>query len=128
MLRRTIVLGAAASTLLMLGACRSEKPDFFETYVEGLNQATVEKSVLRGAAARGWNTKVIKPGYIVATYVKGQHIACVDIRYNATGYRITKNSKTNMDARDGGVDAKFNQWVRNLNQSIKRAAAVAKVQ
>lgn len=127
MLRRTVVLGAAASALLVLGACRSEKPASFETYTEGLNQALVEKCIIKGAAVRGWTTKVVEPGYIIATYTKGPHIACVDIHYDGTGYRITKNPKTNMDTKSGGVDAKFNQWVRNLNQDIKHTAVIVGV-
>lgn len=122
MLRRTVVLGAAASALLVLGACRSEKPASFETYTEGLNQALVEKCIIKAAAHRHWSTKVVEPGYIVATLTKESYIACVDIHYDGTGYRITKNPKTNMDSKPGEVDVKFNQWVRNLNKDIRNAA------
>ena len=53
---------------------------------------------------------------------KTKKTASVDILYDANGFRITMNDKTNMVEKNGKVDGKYNQWVNNLNGDISNAA------
>lgn len=121
MLRKLVLVGSFA-TVALLSACLSQVPLNHESFTEGLTQAQVEESIIKGAAVRGWKTETVKPGYIIATYTKGDKTASVDINYDAQGYRITMNDKTNMVLPDGKVDSKYNQWVNNLNGDISNAA------
>ena len=121
MIKKVFLVSAAAVTLL-LSACLSEVPLNHESYTEGLTVEQVRQAVLDGAKVRGWKTEQVKPGFIVATYTKDKKTASVDILYDANGFRITMNDKTNMVEKNGKVDGKYNQWVNNLNSDISNAA------
>ena len=112
-------MGFVASTLV-LASCRARAPLAPETPVEGLSTERIKKCILTGAVRKGWKTRVVSSGYIVATYTKGENVACVDIHYDARGYRITMNDATTMVMPDGMVHAKYNTWVKNLDAAINQ--------
>jgi hypothetical protein len=125
--RRNLLLGALGGTVLGLSACRSQAVLKPEAAVTDLTPEKLRGAILRGAAAARWKASEVRPGCITAVYSKKGFVACVDILYDANGYRIEKNPKTNMNTGEDEVNRHYNSWVKRLNQMITREVALAGV-
>lgn len=120
MLRRSLLMLGAAAALPVISGCFA-RPELTAkgAVPAGFDAQKIETSILRACTSRGWESALQSPGYILAVYTKGPHIAAVDIRFTDKEYTITKNSRTNLVHPDGMVDNKYNQWVRNLDLAIR---------
>jgi hypothetical protein len=128
MLRRNLLMIGAVAALPVLSGCFA-RPELTAqgAIPAGFDTKKIETAILKGCTSRGWQAKKQEAGLIVAVYTKGRHIAAVNIRYSDKEYSITKNDQTNLVHPDGQVDNKYNQWVKNLDLSIRTQLATSEI-
>lgn len=85
-------------------------------------------AILAGGRQHGWVGTEDQPGQITLRFDKGsRHTAIIAVDYDAKGYKIRYVSSVNLnyEVLDGvpQIHPNYNRWIRNLNQSIGRAAA-----
>lgn len=87
----------------------------------GNSSSTMKNAILAGGKSRGWDMKSIKPGLIEASYVRGKHVAIVDVPYTAKTYKINRKSSSGFeyDAKKQTIRRHYNWWVDKLNDSIQ---------
>lgn len=81
----------------------------------------IESAIKKGAIRKGWRTKKVKSGLIVADItVRGKHYVAVNIAYNSKGYKISyKDSKNmNYDSQKQTIHKNYNKWVSYLQRNI----------
>ena len=66
----------------------------------------------------GWKMQEEVPGHIVGTFVKGRHVAIVDITYTREQYSINYRSSRYLDYRGDRIHRNYNAWVRYLAVAI----------
>ena len=119
MQRRKLIIGVAAvASVGLLSACRTVSLAEPEGVSGGLAPEQLRNVIIKALLNRSWRVTEDEPGLIKARYIKGPHIAAVVIHYNEKGYRIEMDPATTLKRPDGMVDAKFNQWVRNIDKDI----------
>ena len=116
-----------AAFLAVLAGCRSLAPVYnIENKTITLSSGiTMEQAILKGGSLKKWTMSLVHPGLITGTlYVRGHEIA-VNIPYTDTSYSIEYADSENMKYRvkTNRIHPKYNQWVRNLDAAITRAAA-----
>lgn len=108
---------------LILSACTRLQPIYNyqkENIPEGLSLAQVKQSIIEAAENRDWTIKVINPHQLEATHSSRQHKAIVNILYSDSSYSIFYHGSENLNANNGKIHRKYNQWVRNLNADIQK--------
>ncbi len=121
------ILIAALGSVAFLTACGTSQP----LIATGNSNPTgsskhaptlkeIKKAIYLAGSSRGWVMKEVNSKTIQATYVKGQHTGVVDIEYDRETYTITPNKKSTLMRPDGTVDRHLNNWIRNLDLSIKK--------
>lgn len=81
----------------------------------------VAKAIQRGAARKGWRTKLISDGLIEANInVRGKYFVAVNINYDSKGYKISYNKTRNLkyNKAENTIHGSYNKWVNYLSQSI----------
>lgn len=95
------------------------------------NKPTLEQvteAALRGASARGWTAEKLADGQYRLRLVVRKHTVVALLWVSPERFSIAYESSDNMDFRmeDGVayIHPKYNQWVRNLVQDIRKQLAV----
>lgn len=126
-MKKVLVL---AAFLAVLAGCSSLAPvqNLSEKMVLLAPGVTMEEAILKGGAAKRWRMKVERPGLITAKLFARQHVVIVNIPYTDNSYAIEYYFSENMNykPKKHKIHHKYNQWVRNLDAAITRAAATTK--
>ena len=83
----------------------------------------VSKAILRAGATLGWEMTPGKPGHITGTLKLRNHVAVVDIDYNAKSYSIKHRESTNLNYDGTNIHKNYNSWVQNLEKGIRNQIA-----
>jgi hypothetical protein len=90
----------------------------------------VEEATYQGALARGWQVVHRQPGLVVADITANGHGARVRIFSDASGWRIEHEQSspglywTQDPTRGPMIHRTYNRWVKQLDDSIRRALYV----
>lgn len=87
---------------------------------------TMQNAILIGGASKHWVMTAVRPGLITGRlYLRGHQVE-VKIPYTDNTYSIEYASSENMyyNAKKSTIHRKYNQWVRNLDLAIYRAATL----
>ncbi len=85
---------------------------------QNVTQNQVKQAITRAGAGLGWVMRDQAPGHIVGTLNLRQHMAMVDIKYDAKSYSITYRDSQQLNYADGQIHQNYNGWVQNLQQAI----------
>ena len=117
MKRRTLLLAASATLVLTACGTNPVKP---MSSNGGLSRGQLKKIILTALAERGWQVTDDANDHIDARYVKGPHVAAVQIMLNDKNYTIEMNEgATTLKEGNGKVHRKYNQWVQTLDADIQ---------
>jgi hypothetical protein len=83
-----------------------------------LTQKQVAEAIYGGCMDKGWRTKKIGPGHIVATLDHGKLMAQVDITYDNQDYDIKYKDSRNMRHSGNLIHKRYNGWIHYLDQAI----------
>lgn len=120
---RAVLLGV----LLIAASCRAS-PVYdviqvpFDT-PRPVSMTELGRAIRAAAADRGWTTKTISSGRIEARISARNHLAVVDISYDRRSFSITYKDSRNLNYDGANIHAKYNSWVRNLANDIRKIAA-----
>lgn len=116
MQRRTfLALGAAVAVPAFLTACGGTMPLSPAGQVKGLTLDEVRDCLYRAGRKRAWVVRDVDEHHIEATFMKGNHVAVLDIEFDEDVYRFKVSPKTSASLLrpDGTVHRKVNQWIGN---------------
>ncbi|GGG34166.1 hypothetical protein GCM10010964_22650 [Caldovatus sediminis] len=74
--------------------------------------------IRRAGAGRGWQMQEIRPGLIRGTLVLRDHLAVVDIPYDAQRFSIRYADSRNLLYDGASIHRNYNSWVQNLANDI----------
>ncbi|RXJ85607.1 hypothetical protein [Arcobacter sp. CECT 8985] len=118
------LLGLLLAIMLMVTGCGTalvQNVDNSGFTSKSLSLSKVENAIKKGAIRKGWRTKKIKSGLIVADItVRGKHYVAVNIAYNSKGYKISYRDSKNMDydPAKNTIHPNYNKWVAYLQRNI----------
>lgn len=99
-----------------------EKQDVPLAASKALTAAEAKKAILAAAARRGWRTVKDTPGNLRFEYLRGKHMAVIDVPYTAKVYGIKYVASDNLNytEKDGRrqIHPTYNDWVNGLVQAI----------
>lgn len=126
-MKKTVIL--LVSTLLA-GACSSLAP-VYEVKNKAVavdSSTTLEQAIVTGGSRKGWAMSRVQDGLIKGTLFIRDHEVVVNIPYTEDSYSIRYADSVNMNysANKKAIHKKYNQWVRNLDLAITRAAQTPK--
>lgn len=85
----------------------------------------VEAAIYEGCSRRKWIPSKVRDGEIEATLYLREHVAVVDIDYNADSFQVhyVRSENLNYKNRDGEelIHPNYNAWVKNLISDIDAA-------
>ncbi len=89
-----------------------------------VNNTTMRQAIFAAGQKKGWSMYETKQGVVDATLSRRGHEVQVTIPYTDHSYAIHYKNSTNMyyNAKKNKIHRKYNQWVRNLDLEITRAA------
>jgi hypothetical protein len=96
-----------------------DNSQFFDKSAKSAN--LVARAIKSGAMRKGWRTRKIRNGLIVAKItVRGKYFVAVNINYNAKGYVISYKNSRNLkyDPATKSIHPSYNKWVHILEQNI----------
>ena len=79
----------------------------------------VGKAIARAGAGLGWQIMPVKPGAMVGTLQLRDHVAVVDITYDAKAYNISYKNSNNLNYDGQNIHKNYNGWIQNLDRAIK---------
>lgn len=81
----------------------------------------VRAAIIRAGSARGWRMREEGPNHLVGRLELRDHVAEVDIRYDARSYDITYRDSSNLeyDPESETIHSNYNSWVQNLDRDIQ---------
>jgi hypothetical protein len=99
----------------------SNKTEPVKTQMTVKNVKTIYDAILQGCEDRGWIPSKSGENEVTATLDTRGHKVVVRIPYSKSGYEIIYKDSKNMNysANRGTIHPKYNQWVANLDKSIK---------
>lgn len=105
---------------LALAACTSQP--IYNVEKAPVPKATTEEvkgAILRAGAGLGWLMKPVSEGLITGTMHQRDHIAMIDIRYDAQQYSITYRDSSNLNFAGTTIHRGYNEWVQSLDRAIR---------
>jgi hypothetical protein len=78
----------------------------------------IKAAILAGGASKGWQMVEMEPGHIVGKVMVRQHMASVDINYDADSYSIAYKDSQNLLYDGSKIHRNYNKWVILLDQQI----------
>lgn len=100
----------------------AEKENMPLTATKALTAAEAKKAVLAAAVRRGWRTVKDTPGNLRFEYLRGKHMAVIDVPYTTKTYGIkyVASDNLNYQEKDGRryIHPTYNGWVDGLVQAI----------
>ena len=115
---------ALIATVLALASCGHIQPIYnveqhpIPPSAQRLTLKEIGQTIIQAATPRHWIAAEVAPGQISATYSAREHSAQIRILYAQTSYSIEFVSATNLDAQDGRIHHKYNEWIRDLDRDI----------
>lgn len=86
--------------------------------VDNVSANNVRKAIIRAGAPLGWQMKEVAPRHIIGTLHLRNHMAQVDIKYNAQSYNITYKDSQNLKYDGTNIHSNYNGWVQRLQRNI----------
>jgi hypothetical protein len=83
----------------------------------------VGQAIYRAGNGLGWRMETVAPGTLTGTLSMRSHVAVVTITHDTTTYRINYKDSTNLLYEGDQIHKRYNTWVRNLDQAIRREIA-----
>ena len=133
MMRKSILAGAVLA--LALGSAQARRaavpmvePDrvVVATAEKPISADAMQQAIINGGASHDWTVVAKTPEKVTLRHVRKEIEATVDVSYDATGFKIQYVSSANLDSSGSGANAQihptYNNWIKNLNQSISLAA------
>lgn len=120
---RSLVIALFAATAL--AACARTAPIYNVTGMPvqaNKSNPTVDdvgKAIARAGAGLGWQMIAVKPGAMVGTLHLRDHVAVVDIAYDAKTYNISYKNSDNLNYDGQNIHKNYNGWIQNLDRAIK---------
>ncbi len=112
------------ATVFMVGCASNsmvQNLDDSHYFKNGTNMRKIARAIKTGASRKGWRTREVKRGLIVASInVRGKYFVAVNINYNRYGYKIRYRDSRNMkyNPADNTIHPKYNKWVKILEDNI----------
>lgn len=117
-------------TAVLLGACATVEPINNITNApivlssgKTMNNTQVAAAIMRAGARLGWQMQPEGPGRIMGRLTIRHHIAVVEIEHDTKSYSIKYRDSSNLKAQDGTIHREYNNWVQNLDRSIRNELA-----
>lgn len=118
------LIGALALSVVLFAGCRSVP--IYDVVAAPIPQPAgrtlsmddIQKAIVRGGTRAGWQVLPEAPGRLSARYQSGRHSATVGIDHDTKAYSI-KMRETSVMRSDGSVHPLYNNWVQNLDRSIR---------
>jgi len=92
----------------------------------GKSAEEVKKAVRKAMFDKDWEVREIGPGHLQGKHTKSGgkgklHVAVLDVRFDAKSVRISykDSEELNYDKESGVIHKTYNNWVRNLEKSIR---------
>jgi hypothetical protein len=130
---KTMALGVLIAVCLFIASlssgCSMRPIKEFNTEVkstmtETLTLEQVRDAIIKAGSTRKWGKwtmKELEPGKLAASIVvRGKYKVAVNIYYTTTDYKITYRDSENMQHHGDWIHRKYNGWVRNLDETIKK--------
>jgi hypothetical protein len=67
----------------------------------------------------GWVMTSVQPGELAGRLSLRNHVAIVDITYDAKSFSIKYKDSENLDHADGDIHRNYNGWIGNLEREIR---------
>jgi len=126
-MRKIIVMLAV---VLLVAACRGTVPVYTvsDKTVTVSPATTMAQAIIAGGTKKGWTMSRVGSGLIKGSLTVRDHQVTVNIPYTQSSYSIEYVDSTNMlyKSKKNTIHPKYNQWVRNLDLAITRAAQAPK--
>jgi hypothetical protein len=129
---RAALLAAALSTAAGLASARSTvmvelgRQTPVTVDAKPMTADAMRKAIIAGGSVHGWKPVGDQPGVLTLVANSGAHQAVVDVAYDAQGWQINYKSSANLNYEHGDsrstIHPKYNKWVEELNNEIRRAA------
>ncbi len=86
-----------------------------------VSQQDVRRAIIRAGSRRGWRMREEGSGHLVGRLELRDHVAEVDIFYDADSYDIEYRSseELNYDPDAGTIHSNYNGWIQNLDRDIQ---------
>jgi len=122
-MKTIMTITATVLVALVLAACASGAPvrDVSgASFDRSHDMDTVRTAIIRAGANRGWRMQPQDDGHIIARLEVREHMAEVDIHYDADSFDITYRDSENLnyDPDTGMIHPNYNGWVQNLERDI----------
>lgn len=78
----------------------------------------IEAEIIAAGQSRSWQMQREAPGHLIATQVRTNYNASVDIRFDQKTYSIVHRSSSGMREKDGSIHKRYNFWIGNLQRDI----------
>ena len=92
----------------------------------GKSAEVVKKAVRKALFDKDWEVREIGPGHLQGKHTKSGgkdklHVAVLDVRFDAKSVRISykDSQELNYDKAAGVIHKTYNNWVHNLEKSIR---------
>ena len=90
-------------------------------FEKSVPQSRVAKAIRMGASRKGWRTRKVKNGLIIANItVRGKYFVSVYISYDSKGYKISYKDSRNLkyNPANNSIHPSYNKWTRILEKNI----------
>lgn len=127
MMRKLQLLLIGISMALVMAGCAGTKPieNIDNSPVPaGRTAEQVRAAIGRAGADLGWAIRDVAPGQATGTLNIRRHTAVVDIPYSSSGYDIHYKSSRELNAEEGNIHPRYNDWVRNLDHKIQAQLSI----
>jgi endonuclease V-like protein UPF0215 family len=116
--------GALAASVMFFAGCKTQP--VYEVVAAPIpavagkvpSMPEIEKAIMRGGARAGWQMLPEGPGRMSGRYQSGNHSATVGVDYDTKAFNI-KMRDTSVRNDGSSVHRAYNQWVQNLDRSIR---------
>jgi hypothetical protein len=125
-LSRRIVASLLAAVALVFAGCGTNQPiyDVQEAPIilqpgKTVTMNQVSTAIMRAGTSRGWQMQAEAPGKISGRLALRMHMAVIDVQHSTKSYSIKYRDSSNLDAKDGMIHRQYNNWIQNLDKSIR---------
>jgi hypothetical protein len=127
---RNLIAGIlfATLTLAVTGAHAARTAPMVEqenmplSAAKALTPAEAKKSIIAAAVRKGWRVVKDNPGNLRFEYLRGKHMAVIDVPYTTKSYGIKYVASDNLNYQDKDgrrlIHPTYNDWVNGLVQAI----------
>src|SRR5688572_28156387 len=121
-----IVASLLAALALLFAGCGTNQPiyDVQEAPIilqpgKTVTMTQVSTAIMRAGKSLGWQMQPEAPGKISGRLAIRTHMAVIDVQHGTNSYSIKYRDSSNLDAKDGMIHRQYNNWIQNLDKSIR---------